>query len=72
MLESGSELVNAAAYLELHIEQGPVLEGLGLPLGVVQGTFGWSATASTSAARPPTPAPPPWTAAATPSWQRRA
>ena len=40
MLESGSELVNAAAYLELHIEQGPVLEGLGLPLGVVQGTFG--------------------------------
>ena len=25
-----------------------VLEGLGLPLGVVQGTFGWSATASTS------------------------
>ena len=33
---------------------------------------GWSATASTSAARPPTPAPPPWTAAATPSWRRRA
>jgi hydantoinase/carbamoylase family amidase len=31
---------NAAAYLELHIEQGPVLEGLGLPMGVVLGTFG--------------------------------
>ena len=31
---------NAAAYLELHIEQGPVLEGLGLPLGVVLGTKG--------------------------------
>ena len=31
---------NAAAYLELHIEQGPVLEDLGLPLGVVVGTFG--------------------------------
>jgi N-carbamoyl-L-amino-acid hydrolase len=31
---------NAAAYLELHIEQGPVLESLGLPLGVVVGTKG--------------------------------
>jgi beta-ureidopropionase / N-carbamoyl-L-amino-acid hydrolase len=31
---------NAAAYLELHIEQGPVLEGLNLPLGVVLGTKG--------------------------------
>lgn len=31
---------NAAAYLELHIEQGPVLEGMGLPLGVVLGTKG--------------------------------
>src|SRR5579864_2333721 len=29
------EQKNAAAYLELHIEQGPVLESLGLPLGVV-------------------------------------
>ncbi|MDV6376205.1 hydantoinase/carbamoylase family amidase [Deinococcus arenicola] len=34
------ELKNAAAYLELHIEQGPVLEGMGLPLGAVLGTFG--------------------------------
>jgi beta-ureidopropionase / N-carbamoyl-L-amino-acid hydrolase len=33
-------LENAAAYLELHIEQGPVLEGMELPLGVVLGTFG--------------------------------
>src|SRR6266550_4858787 len=32
-------LGNAAAYLELHIEQGPVLEALDLPLGVVLGTF---------------------------------
>lgn len=31
---------NAAAYLELHIEQGPVLESLGLPLGAVLGTVG--------------------------------
>ena len=39
-LEARSELDSAAAYLELHIEQGPVLESLDLPLGVVLGTFG--------------------------------
>jgi N-carbamoyl-L-amino-acid hydrolase len=39
-LEARSELDGAAAYLELHIEQGPVLEALDLPLGVVLGTFG--------------------------------
>jgi N-carbamoyl-L-amino-acid hydrolase len=38
--ESGRELQNAAAYLELHIEQGPVLLDLSLPLGAVLGTFG--------------------------------
>lgn len=38
--ESGKELKNAAAYLELHIEQGPVLLDLNLPLGAVLGTFG--------------------------------
>jgi N-carbamoyl-L-amino-acid hydrolase len=38
--KSGRELKNAAAYLELHIEQGPVLLDLGLPLGAVLGTFG--------------------------------
>jgi N-carbamoyl-L-amino-acid hydrolase len=38
--DAGRERKNAAAYLELHIEQGPVLEGLGLPLGVVLGTKG--------------------------------
>jgi N-carbamoyl-L-amino-acid hydrolase len=37
---SGRELANAAAYLELHIEQGPVLLDLGLSLGAVLGTFG--------------------------------
>jgi N-carbamoyl-L-amino-acid hydrolase len=31
---------NAAAYLELHIEQGPVLESMKLPLGIVTGTKG--------------------------------
>jgi len=34
------QLEGATAYLELHIEQGPVLEQLGLPLGAVLGTFG--------------------------------
>jgi hydantoinase/carbamoylase family amidase len=38
--EARRQLENAAAYLELHIEQGPVLESLGLPLGAVLGTFG--------------------------------
>src|SRR5579859_5633849 len=38
--ESGKQLKTAAAYLELHIEQGPVLESMNLPLGVVLGTFG--------------------------------
>jgi hydantoinase/carbamoylase family amidase len=38
--DSRRQLENAAAYLELHIEQGPVLESMGLPLGVVLGTFG--------------------------------
>ncbi len=37
---SGKELKNATAYLELHIEQGPVLLDLDLPLGAVLGTFG--------------------------------
>ncbi|HZZ44747.1 MAG TPA: Zn-dependent hydrolase [Tepidisphaeraceae bacterium] len=40
VLEAKHELQNAAAYLELHIEQGPVLESLNLPLGAVLGTFG--------------------------------
>src|SRR5437868_5926075 len=39
-LEARTQLEGAAAYLELHIEQGPVLESLDLPLGVVLGTFG--------------------------------
>jgi N-carbamoyl-L-amino-acid hydrolase len=38
--ECGRELRHAAAYLELHIEQGPVLLDLDLPLGTVLGTFG--------------------------------
>jgi N-carbamoyl-L-amino-acid hydrolase len=39
-LDARNQLENAAAYLELHIEQGPVLESMDLPLGVVLGTFG--------------------------------
>jgi N-carbamoyl-L-amino-acid hydrolase len=38
--ESTREQAGLAAYLELHIEQGPVLEKAGKPLGVVLGTKG--------------------------------
>jgi len=38
--DARKEQKNAEAYLELHIEQGPVLERMGLPLGVVLGTKG--------------------------------
>jgi N-carbamoyl-L-amino-acid hydrolase len=38
--EARKELQHAAAYLELHIEQGPVLESKDLPMGAVLGTFG--------------------------------
>ena len=38
--DAANERKGIAAYLELHIEQGPVLEALGLPLGVVLGTKG--------------------------------
>ncbi len=38
--DATAERRNIAAYLELHIEQGPVLESAGLPLGVVMGTKG--------------------------------
>jgi hydantoinase/carbamoylase family amidase len=38
--QAGIEAENAAAYLELHIEQGPVLLDKDIPLGVVLGTCG--------------------------------
>jgi allantoate deiminase len=42
MLDAHRELktIDARAYLELHIEQGPVLESMKKPTGVVLGTFG--------------------------------
>jgi len=42
MLDAEQHLraINARAYLELHIEQGPVLESMNKPTGVVLGTFG--------------------------------
>jgi N-carbamoyl-L-amino-acid hydrolase len=42
MLDAHRELkrIDAHAYLELHIEQGPVLESMQKPAGVVLGTFG--------------------------------
>src|SRR4051795_1337278 len=39
-LQARRQIEGAAAYLELHIEQGPVLESMERPLGVVLGTFG--------------------------------
>jgi N-carbamoyl-L-amino-acid hydrolase len=39
-LDAHAQLESAAAYLELHIEQGPVLESLDMPLGAVLGTYG--------------------------------
>jgi N-carbamoyl-L-amino-acid hydrolase len=58
-LEARAQLEHAATYLELHIEQGPVLEALGLPLGVVLGTFGverhlitWTGQASHAGSTP--------------------
>ena len=38
--DSNRQLAHAAAYIELHIEQGPVLLDLERPLGAVLGTFG--------------------------------
>jgi len=38
---------DVAAYLELHIEQGPVLETMGLPIGVVQAIVGINHTSVT-------------------------
>jgi N-carbamoyl-L-amino-acid hydrolase len=40
MKDAHRQLENAGAYIELHIEQGPVLERLGLPLAAVLGTCG--------------------------------
>jgi N-carbamoyl-L-amino-acid hydrolase len=42
MLDAHGHLksIDARGYLELHIEQGPVLESLNKPTGVVLGTFG--------------------------------
>jgi beta-ureidopropionase / N-carbamoyl-L-amino-acid hydrolase len=38
--QAQAQLKHAAAYLELHIEQGPVLESMDLPMGAVLGTVG--------------------------------
>ncbi len=40
VLEAGRRRDGLAAYLELHIEQGPVLEREGVPVAAVSGTFG--------------------------------
>jgi allantoate deiminase len=40
VLEAGRRREGLTAYLELHIEQGPVLEREGVPVAAVSGTFG--------------------------------
>ena len=40
MGDSSTRLKDAVGYIELHIEQGPVLEARDLPVGVVTGTYG--------------------------------
>ena len=58
-------------YLEFHIEQGPVLDALGLPLGVVDAIAGQTpARRDVSPARPTMPARRRWTRAAT-RWPAR-
>jgi N-carbamoyl-L-amino-acid hydrolase len=50
---SRSRLADAVAYVELHIEQGPVLEARDLPLGVVTAVYGterWAVTFTGQAA----------------------
>jgi N-carbamoyl-L-amino-acid hydrolase len=47
MTDARAELDGAVAYLELHIEQGPALEALGLPTSAVDGCVGirrWALT----------------------------
>src|SRR5690606_39855409 len=49
----------AAAYLELHIEQGPVLEDAGVPVGAVEGIVGitWMGVAITGRSEHAGPSP---------------
>ena len=64
MGESSSRLKDAVGYIELHIEQGPVLEARDLPVGAVTGTYGterWAVTFTGQAAH----------AGSTPMEQRR-
>src|SRR6476659_664705 len=51
-LDARSQLQGAAAYLELHIEQGPVLESLDLPLGVERSRFTWRGQAAHAGSTP--------------------
>jgi allantoate deiminase len=48
---AGFDAARYVGYLEAHIEQGPVLESLGLPLGVVTGIVGQSRVSVTITGR---------------------
>jgi hypothetical protein len=60
-----------AAYVELHIEQGPRLEEAGIPIGVVESIVGVRRTRLIFNGQADHPAPPRWSAAGTVSWPAR-
>ena len=69
--ESGAQLQGARAYLELHIEQGPVLEARDESAAAVLGTVGVERRAAVFSGRAArTPARRRWTCGRTPSWPR--
>ena len=70
-LDARAELESAAAYLELHIEQGPVLEAMESRLGPCWAPMGSNGGGSPGPARPPTRARRRWTVAGTRSPGRR-
>src|SRR6201999_1244209 len=60
--DAAAERGQASAYLELHIEQGPVLERMNLPLAAVLGTKGVERHAITFHGQEAHSGPPPLTA----------
>jgi len=69
---AAGQLRDVAAYVELHIEQGPVPEEAGLALGSSTACMGSSVPGSRSPAGPPTPGRRPWGCATTAGGRRPA
>ena len=71
--EADEKLAPPHAYLECHIEQGPILRARGVEIGVVdRGASHLAGTSSPSSASRRTPAPRRWTCGPTPASPRRA